>query len=541
MNLRQEPQPEEFVFVEPLKRGRYDDGFGVPLNPSFFERVPFSCLSASKSQLAESEAAGFELVQPARGHGRALDVRFKTTEYGDTTSPQFIFGDEFGNVFASLGTKGNVGTSICAVNYELEPSGLRMNGLQDASLIDRVVSISERLREAGADTEWIIAARQPKTYPYFGGFMGHVGLRGLREGLKKENSDIVTEIFEMSEEQRKKMLPTDLSELDSLQFTVTYRALKTPYRLTDIYELPEPEQQKVMESVIKVHNVEERRKHRKDPEYVPRVVSSDTEGCWEFITEVLPHNVGRNLAIMHNLGMWHRYLHPGNISLLGGIYDLDSVSDTSQFVDDEQLSLWNALRDVEESFGSEHNVDWFSDICGQLFLSDAHDARGNYVRLPNIPELDDKVWTNFLSIFYDNYLGTRDFGRKPELSLVFRCKQVMDGAPPESEVLGMLPEGYRDLVVALSQEQKDRLQSSVFTQYSPGEKEMPEHDVKEWFEHLRYMVSGKLPSQALNVFHKQYLSELAERRFSDFEVLVLDTSIRLLICAAAGRALKVVK
>lgn len=277
---------------------------------------------------------GFERVSQI--HGRSVI---------DTQNRVFtreLYADSFGNALGAYSIKGAGSTPLTAKPSSLEPTGVRVDGLFDSDLFTRCRAASQVLRSAGVMSEVPIMTARPRHY-HDGDqerdlrHIQHVAYsRGLVEwgampgggklALMPGRKERIThrEAFEMGD------------ALTTFKPGVMYRAMATNTRIFDLVAF---EDKGVKQAELEFAIIARQANNLGDLTVKDEIDALDPERPFDQATYahvLLPNIVGEYVARMHNAGVAHRYLHPGNITLAGEIVDLDSVVGASLGLGDEE-------------------------------------------------------------------------------------------------------------------------------------------------------------------------------------------------------------
>ena len=245
--------------------------------------------------------------------------------------------DEFGDTYTEYSIKGAANDTIYADIYDIEPSGVRVNGLMDAATFNRVKTVSEVLRKDGVLTEWPIYFARPKHYSVSNYYS--LGLLGLK---RKLYNDFVTgnEYYKAMDKSAPN-IPVGVvgavgNGLMDMEFGVMYRASLSNARLCDIRAFDRAGLEDRLKNAITSLQL-------RQPDYLMQwdkikdLDPEDPEDRQRYLTQVLPKLIAENVAKFHNTNSYHKYLHDGNITLAGELVDLDSVRIPDKFEDDSEL------------------------------------------------------------------------------------------------------------------------------------------------------------------------------------------------------------
>lgn len=263
-------------------------------------------------------------------HGRSIE-----DESGIIVSNQPI-SDENGDVYTSYSIKGAAKDSLYAQLYSIEPSGVRVNGLMDASTFTRVKEVSEVLRREGVLTEWPIYFARPKDFPVTSD--KRLNLLGLKRRLYYDlifENDMNKAIYPESGNIPVGVVGAIGSGLLDMEFGVMYRASLSNARLCDIRALDRNELDDRTKNAIESLQLREP-KYLTQWDNIKDLDPSNPDDRQRYLTQILPELIAENVARFHNANAYHKYLHDGNITLAGEIVDLDSVMLPDVFEDDAQ-------------------------------------------------------------------------------------------------------------------------------------------------------------------------------------------------------------
>ncbi|MBI4058689.1 hypothetical protein HY404_00460 [Candidatus Microgenomates bacterium] len=297
---------------------------------------------------------------------------------------EIIWLDEFGNLFTTLSTKGNNCTT-CEINSsDSSPSGLIIHGLQDSNSIVRILRASEIMRSHNIDTESIVKVIEPAELPYQGELIPLAEFKNrLVKDVWEENA---TEGTRSSKTGWHKMTRQEITQitknLHDMTLFITIRAHQIPERLVDLLEFENSDEEAINYITIRALrfiNLDEYLKSKKDKNgtYVFR---GEPDNLEFYLTDYLPRRIAQNLAIMHQAGLVHRYLHTGNISLVGSIYDLDSVRGTPLGLGDPEITEEDKLYDASYFIDNNSNFPSPTEIFKELGFEKSETFTVNFLR-----------------------------------------------------------------------------------------------------------------------------------------------------------------
>jgi tRNA A-37 threonylcarbamoyl transferase component Bud32 len=294
-----------------------DEVRGLPLGREALRTIMFKVPIVVSDPSAETDSTDsiveelqlergqYELSQPSEMHKRSFVV--------DHPDFQQTWQDEYGNRYSAISTKGNNFSQPGLHEHPTAAEGVIPFGLQESSIIERVLKASQFIRSKGISTEYIFGVTEPKEFPWPG----------------KVDQDEKSEVLSLDEYKRRivmdywtKLKPEyktieALGELhkqfEDMTFFVTFRATDSPYRMSDLAD--DDNRQSVYEYTNE-HLLEEGMNPFDTGNYL------DDE---RFDIAIFAPRLGVNFARLHHAGLAHKFPHMGNITALGGIVDLDSV------------------------------------------------------------------------------------------------------------------------------------------------------------------------------------------------------------------------
>lgn len=331
-------------------QGEAIDTKGLPFAPEMLTNtVPFQLLSEHTDLDIGSDEA---TITHSLLYSPNLNTHGRSFELGSKLQPLGIWADSQGNRYSSLSFKGAVARDIKVEACEVSPSGFRVNGLQDDEALVRTLRASRILREAGIRTEWIVGVLEPKAFPLD---MERDGLASLKKALVEgalADRRLQPRISEVAE------------FVGKSAFFVTVRATDIGERLWDFgregrsifgQQVNVDMLNRIVTKTFKVYNAE----HASQPEFIPLNPESPVD-IEHYFTQILPGAIGRQYGKLHELGLAHKYPHFGNITLLGGIVDLDSVHGEKLELGDAVVEPQDLLHDISRI---AHELDIESDYA----------------------------------------------------------------------------------------------------------------------------------------------------------------------------------
>lgn len=274
----------------------------------------------------------FHLHQPSDAHKRSFEVI--------SPEPHQMWMDEYGNRYGALTLKGNNFSNPSIVEHPTASEGFIAYGLQESSIIERVVRASEALRSRNISTEYTIGVAEPKQYPW--PLLGAEADAYEMVSLKEYKRRIVDNYWQdLPEVQRTPQVLAELySKFQDMTFYVSLRATDTAYRLYDMSDLAS--RRRVFSCI-------------NDQGYLPPdttpLDASRPEDLDRYVEQVFSPNAGRNYARLH-VGMSHGFAHGYNMSALGSIVDLDSVRGALLGLDDEPVTNHDRAKDLRDAISA---------------------------------------------------------------------------------------------------------------------------------------------------------------------------------------------
>lgn len=295
-----------------------DETAALPLQAGLFDtNTPWLVPSSWPD---ESESGSMPLhnrVMPIK-HGRSAEL---THDPAREESMRMYFADSFGHWYSVLNAKGNnTHEPHARYNRTLSPQW-SVRGYMSDQYRMRCQRTSRLFREHDIDTEWPVYMKRP------------VHLILPDQNTPASRKELITYASTHQEQDPEDYEPNpDVVQeaLAQLEPTVLVRAMKMSERIWDLPDLSDADIQKLVLTGVHLHNFDLKRRE-KDGSYDPRLHGDliDTASPMQdlidqFMTDALPRRIGRNVGLMHKLGVAHHYLHPGNITLMGEVVDLDS-------------------------------------------------------------------------------------------------------------------------------------------------------------------------------------------------------------------------
>jgi hypothetical protein len=295
-------------------------------------------LPASQSSLPFNELAPYDSTEPSSWHLEQVSPNHnRSFEVIDEQLPT-SWQDEFGHTYTSLNLKGNGFYQAILLKTSTAPDGVIAFGLQESSVIRRVLRASRILRSLGVNTEYILGLAEPSSYAmplYDSNTDAHstYDLGDYKTELIKRHWESIPETNRTAER---------LVELQQavarMTFFVTARAMDTSLRLEEINDNTQNKQR-----LFDIAN----------DYFIPNdalpLDATKADDIERLLKEVTIPRLSKNLARLHVNGLAHRFPNGLNITALGSIVDLDSVHGETLGFDDAPITADDIFEDLLES------------------------------------------------------------------------------------------------------------------------------------------------------------------------------------------------
>lgn len=285
-----------------------------------------------------------EFIQISPSQKRSFEMRL--------TTPGFIFwDDEFGNLYGVLQEKGGNVTNPDARIEKRAPSGFIIWGLQDSDSILRTVRASNFMRSHNIATEAIVHLAEPSQLQFKGETVSREVFRQrLVEMISEKNHRKNSKNHDGWRAVTREDLPKLAAELNEMTFYISTLGRQVSERFHDLTFAKSPQDlKKVMTRVFTFWNAKQRLLSKQGQvEGEPEVLDIENPlDLVKYLSSILPKEIAENYAKLHNLGLVHTYPHLGNVSLVGSIYDTDSVYGEPLGLGDQKVTDEQIMADVE--------------------------------------------------------------------------------------------------------------------------------------------------------------------------------------------------
>ncbi|OGD90823.1 hypothetical protein A3D81_00655 [Candidatus Curtissbacteria bacterium RIFCSPHIGHO2_02_FULL_40_17] len=343
-------QPKETVPVS----GEVVDLFGIQEEPDWFPFIKngiektspiFSVVSVAPGTLVERKPSPVQLVKTSPEHGRSFEIDL---------GAGVIWSDKHGIIYGSLGIKGNNLEDTYIDTDQYSPFKFKVIGLQDKPLLETAIKNSQTLRAAGVETEKAELIIKPKEVIVDGRRLTIEEFKAIL--LSRARQDIQNQvrrhgIFATDQELKEDDLPRIDAYLQSTDFYFSVRSLQVAERFRDLHQIKSIQDlTRIMSRVFGFVNQREKieaRQQNRPPQVFDAGKDEDIE---RYFTDYLPARLGANLAKLHGIGLYHDFLTGHNVSLVGSIYDLDSVKPQKEGAEGQQKDFQELLADLDKIF-----------------------------------------------------------------------------------------------------------------------------------------------------------------------------------------------
>jgi hypothetical protein len=277
----------------------------------------------------------FRLRQVTSAHQRSFDM------VSDTVDLQWQ--DEYGNSYGALSVKGGNFSKPGILEHETAADRYIAYGLQESSIISRVLQASKVLRSRGISTEHVIGICEPAQYPW-------PTIDGLTDAsefisLPEYKQRVINKHWR---ELPKPDRTTDkLIELNNIfkdtAYFMSLRATDSAYRVADM--ITDDAKKETFDYINK--NLLADGEERLDP--------ANLADYHRYLRDFFAPAAGHNLARLHT-DLIHGFTHAGNMTALGGLVDLDSVKGVGLGLGDQPVTDGDRIGDLIGVLASINSV-----------------------------------------------------------------------------------------------------------------------------------------------------------------------------------------
>jgi hypothetical protein len=368
------------------------------------------------------------LISISPYHGRSYDIGFDGLNHP-------VWEDEYGIAYSASSTKGNNFREIHLMKSNTAPSGYALHGLQDTDCLERIITASRILRSVGVETENITRVIIPDQIPYDGKMLTQDELKAamLEQELARKAAH-PTPMLDSLDQFLGVGTPLEARMAKFLQetvFVVTVRAMQVSERLQDLLYVKTPEQARgLMRKALTFVNFTEQLKAEKSPGYEPEYFDPEKdEDIERYLVQYLPRKIGGNLGRMHSAGLVHKFPHNGNISLVGSLYDLDSVEGEPLGLGDTAIDKDKTTKDL--AYVAHNFPGVIEAFLRKGFFKTSDGLLDGFQDMPSMNQLFWVASANLLKSYFEQYKGDVDI-----LSLPL----------PAGAAVNMEPDGNFDLL-----------------------------------------------------------------------------------------------
>jgi len=320
-------------WVHSSLQGEVINGDGVPANELLgSETTPVVIDSSAVEQFPVSEHSLFHV---SSNHGRSYEMGPNATR--KTIGKLAVWHDDIGNPYTSYSLKGNNFAMGTIMESATAPSGYIPMGLLESDALLRVVRSSRLLREAGISTEWISRVFEPQQLIYKGELVSQAEYkkRILEDTANEKGLEEMVKIAEA---------------IEPMTFFITGRSMEVNDRLADFsYDTTDSAKDR-LKHIFKVYNT----LHTEDDGFKP--LRHDRSGDrTRFFKTIFPTLLGTNLAKLHNIDMVHTFPTLSNVTILGGLIDLDSIRGAPLDMDDAPIGVDHRVKDLTTITDYDHD------------------------------------------------------------------------------------------------------------------------------------------------------------------------------------------
>lgn len=346
-------------------------------------------------------------VQISEHHGRAVvDERVKGN---------IIWADSNGIVYGTRDWKGALIPDFSEVNLEDDPTspyGLMARGLLDftdfESEIERVTKASSILRANGLPTEAPVRISRIKELIYNGEKLATEQVKRLYLQRREKELENIEDPIVLEREKDK--FDREKKYFQSTDFYIIERYLQRPERLRDLVYAPSREDLfMILGSTFRWLNTvfRGRKSGLISGSAVPNHFDiSKNEDVVRYFTQYLPQQMGTYLGRLHRLGLVHNNATDQNWSVVGTLYDLQTVTGVSL---GDKLSTEKDYVDEVVSVGTGIHTILFTSLRSSSYLTLL--PLGEQ---PIIIPVKQRVWTTFVSSYLRELLRPLIFNLKHE-------------------------------------------------------------------------------------------------------------------------------
>jgi len=277
---------------------------------------------------ADHPASEVELHRVSSKHGRSFEIGPNADRAAARLGKVAIWRDEFDNSYSSYSLKGNNFTYSTIFESSTAPSGYIPMGLLESDALLRVVRSSRLLREAGVSTEWINRVFEPQTLIYKGEAVSQAEYkkRLLHDTANTRGLEEMAKIA---------------AAIEPMTFFITGRSMEINDRLADFATDTPESGRKRLQRIFSVYNAT----HSEDDDF-RRLQPAREADRVRFFNKIFPSLLGTSMAKLHNADLVHTFPTLSNVTILGGVIDLDSIRGVPLGMDDKPITVVDRANDI---------------------------------------------------------------------------------------------------------------------------------------------------------------------------------------------------
>lgn len=386
----------------------------------------------SLTPVSGTETASLTLEQTSPEHARSRNVVIPALSVTDAEGKAVekkietvLWGDEYGGLYGVINIKGNDLSRVKVTRSRSGSEGFRVDGLLKRNYVRRIAHASGVLRSLGIETEVIEEVLTQHEFIVDGNSLTQEQLKGML--LEKAKVEIAENERTRNTEERAGILgiggmvaaentkPLTSEDLDAIQqylehaeFSMLVRGLQVNERFRDLgHALTQRDFEEMMRRVFAFTNVrdtiEADRQHKPPPR---RLDPHNEQDVIFYFTDALPKRLAGNIAKLHSAGIAHGFLSGHNGSLVGSIYDLDSLKGKKIF--GEEVTVGDLGKDM---------TDFVIDVARYFYLirreridSATAERQGKHAELIYLKQsgLAEKIRIGFFTSLFSEYLKLVD-------------------------------------------------------------------------------------------------------------------------------------
>lgn len=249
------------------------------------------------------------VVKEKTTHGMNVYSQF------DLKGTGFVFPEEHESKRHGVkkGDLSQAGETHFFANSKETPWGYDTLGLMDERMAMKALEAIQFFSGKGLRTEGIAGIYRLKEF-----ISGGKTIK-LQSFIRQEARGLRATALEATSEKEKLHMLEQAKDLVDFQPVVVVRLMRSIFRLRDVLDAPTRDRASMIEEACEALN------HEADALGLPeRYDPSTAEGRRAWFERIGGH-LGRGLGVIQGEGMFHGFLHMGNLTLAGEVVDMDSV------------------------------------------------------------------------------------------------------------------------------------------------------------------------------------------------------------------------